>query len=259
MKDFKSNNEEIIYKHDRTVRVISHFKNGNTGFGTGFIVNEGRSIFTCWHVICGIDLKDLLSKPDFASLEKDHLNKDVADYFQKISSNIQVEMPNGTILNVKLANYDCYYDLATLSLPDNVTNSPYFEIETTETLDYSDEIIFCGYPDTLGYNSLNSPFTVNTGVVSSFPQVEIAGGKYENIQLSSICIGGNSGAPLFKKGSSIVSGIVNGYQWRGHNNLAVFENGVYKHSVAHKVPLNISFATSFTLLKDKVNIIGNIS
>jgi len=204
-------------------------------------------------------LKDLLSKPDFASFEKDHLNKEVADYFQKISSSIQVEMPGGTIFNVELANYDYYYDLAVLNLPDSITNSLYFEMETTKNLDYSDEIIFCGYPDTLGYNSLNFPFTVNTGVVSSFPQVEIAGGEYENIQLSSICIGGNSGAPLFKKGSNIVSGIVNGYQWKGHNNLAVFENGVYTHSVAHKVPLNISFATSFTLLKDKVKIIGNIS
>lgn len=254
MKDFKSNHPEIEYKHNRIVRVISHFKNGHLTTGTGFIVGQGRYVMTCWHVVSGTDLKALKENHSFQASNKSTDIEKVEEYFQDKSSHIEVKLPNDTKIAVNLVSYDHYYDVAVLEIVDDGLNLPYFEFETVDSLDYSDEIIYCGYPDTLGYNSEASPFTVNTGTVSSFPEIEVAGGKYQNIQLNSICLGGNSGAPLFKKGQKKVYGIINGFQWKGYDNLAIFENGTFTRSVSHKVPLNISFATSIKIIADKSTI-----
>jgi len=258
MLNFSSKNEDISYKHERTVRVISRFKNGNSSVGTGFLINENRNILTCWHVICGIDLKDLQNAPEFQQSTKTIESEKVDEYFKNKTSKIEVEPPNGKKMSAILKSYDYYYDLAVLRIPKSSGKLPFFELELNQNLDYSDEIIFCGYPESLGYSPLDSPFAVNTGMVSSFPKVDIAGGKYEKIQLTSICIGGNSGAPLFKRDSNKVYGIVNGYQWRGFDNMAIFENNVYSRVVSHKVPLNISFATGFNFLSKKSKIFQDL-
>lgn len=258
MIKFKSKNKNISYKHDRIVRIISHFKDGKSSVGTGFLINDNRNILTCWHVICGVDLKILQNTSEFQQSVKTSESKKMDEYFRNKTSRIEVELPNGKKLTAILKSYDYYYDLAILRIPKSSGKLPFFELEFNQSLDYSDEIIFCGYPESLGYDLLSSPFVVNTGAVSSFPEVDIAGGKYENIQLTSICIGGNSGAPLFKKDSNKVYGIVNGFQWRGFDNMAIFENAVYSRVVSHKVPLNISFATGFSLLKSKSSVFKNL-
>lgn len=254
MIKFRSKNTDISHKHDRIVRIISHFKNGEFSVGTGFLINDNRNVLTCWHVICGVDLKILQQTPEFQQSPKATEEEKVDEYFRNKTSSIEVELPSGKKISAILKSYDFYYDLAIIRIPKAIERLPFFKLELNQSLDYSDEIIFCGYPESLGYSLLDSPFVVNTGTVSSFPEVEIAGGKYENVQLTSICIGGNSGAPLFKKGSNKVYGIVNGFQWRGFDNVAIFENEVYSHVVSHKVPLNISFATGFSLLKDKSTV-----
>lgn len=258
MIKFKSHNKDISYKHDRVVRIISHFKNGESSVGTGFVVNGNRNILTCWHVVSGIDLKNLLTNPEFQQSVKSTEAEKVNEYFSNRTLRIEVELPNGKKIAAILKSYDYYYDLAIIRIPKTSGKLPFFELEFNQSFDYSDEIIFCGYPESLGYSLLDSPFVVNTGTVSSFPEVDIAGGKYENIQLTSICIGGNSGAPLFKKDSNKVYGIVNGFQWRGFDNMAIFENEAYSRVVSHKVPLNISFATGFSLLKSKSAIFKSL-
>jgi S1-C subfamily serine protease len=249
MINFTSKNEDIVYKHERIVRIISHFKNGDVGVGTGFLVNG--NILTCWHVICGTDLKVLRSNTDFSLSTKPTEAEKMNEYFNKITARIEVEFPNGTKVNTTLKEYDYYYDLAVLRIPKNCGKLSSFELETENSLDYSDEINYSGYPACLGYNLIDSPFAYSSGTISAFPNVEIAGGKYDMIQLSSICIGGNSGAPLFKKGINKVFGIVNGFEWRGFDNLAIFQNGNFSKTVNLHVPINISYATSFELLLKK--------
>lgn len=256
MIKFNSRNEDIIYKHTRIVRVISHYKNGNYSTGTGFLINENRNILTCWHVVFGEDLKILKKRPEFqqdtSSSESDKVNK----HFLDKTSKIEVELFDGRKVEVLLKSYDYYYDLAVLRIPKSVGRLPFFEIEQGK-LDYYDEILFCGFQESHGYDLLNTPFAVNTGIVSSFPETEVAGGKYENAQLNSINLGGNSGGPLFKKGSNKVCGIINGNYWRGRDDFAVFqENNLVPGSL--KVPLNIAYATGFNLLSEKSKIFQNL-
>ena len=252
MPKFNSKNKDISYKHTRIVRVISHYKNGSYSTGTGFLINENRNILTCWHVVFGEDLKILKGRPEFqkdtSTSEQDKVNK----YFLDKISKIEVELFDGRKVGVLLKFYDYYYDFAVLRIPKSVGKLPFFEIER-EKFDYSDEILFCGFQESHGYDSLNTPFAVNSGIVSSFPETEVTGGKYEYIQLNSINLGGNSGAPLFKKGSNKVYGIINGHYWRGRDDFAVFQhNNLVPGSL--KVPLNIAYATGFNFLSKESKI-----
>lgn len=254
MLNFSSKNKDVSYKHDRIVRVISHFKNGNYSVGTGFLINENRNILTCWHVICGMDLKDLRNTPTFLQSIKQTESEKVDDYFKNITAGIDVELPNGTKVSAILKSYDFYYDLAVLRIPKSTGKLPFFELELKDNLDYSDEITFSGYPSCLGYKILNSPFAVNFGNVSSFPDVEISGGKYNMIQMTSICIGGSSGAPLFKKNCNKVYGVVNGYEYRKWNDIAIFKNNSFFNTQNIQVPISISYGTGFDLLSKKSKI-----
>ena len=254
MSTFRSKNASIFYKQDRTVRVISRFMNGDYCTGTGFLINKNGNILTCWHVISGVDLKILKNMSKFqedkSTSEIDKVNK----YFLDKTSKIEIELSNGTKAGATLESYDYYYDIAVLKIDERAKKLPFFELELGESLDYSDETLFCGYPSCLGYDSLNSPFAVNTGTVSTFPEVEVAGGKYRNIQLNSICLGGNSGAPLFKKGSNKVCGIVNGLHWHGRDDFATYkEDGTLTKGSLH-VTINISYATSFYRLMKESKI-----
>ena len=255
MSTFNSKNEDIIYKHNRIVRVISHYKDGSFRTGTGFLVNGNRNILTCWHVIFGEDLQVLKKRPEFqkdTTPESDQINK----LFSDKTAKIEVELPGGKKAGALLKSYDYYYDFAVLRIPKSVGKLPFFEIDCGK-LDYYDKILFCGFQESHGYNTLNSPFAVNSGIVSSFPETEVAGGKYENIQLNSINLGGNSGAPLFKESSNKVFGIVNGHYWRGRDDLAVFQGGELVPG-SLKVPLNIAYATGFDLLSKKSKVFQNL-
>ena len=258
MIKFKSKNKDISYKHDRVVRIISHFKDGTYIVGTGFLVNDNRNILTCWHVICGVDLKDFLKSAEFQQSVKTTESEKVDEYFRNITSRIEVELPDGKKITAILKSYDYYYDLAVLIIPEGCGKLPFFELELNDVFDYLDEVNFTGYPRCLGYELLNSPFAANVGTISSFPEIDVTGGKYQMTQLTSICIGGNSGAPLFKKGCNKVYGIVNGYEWRGESNVAVFKDQSFSHTVDIKVPINISYATELNLLLSKSDVFKNL-
>lgn len=258
MGKFNSKNKDISFKRDRIVRIISHYKNGGYSTGTGFLVNENRNVLTCWHVICGIDLKILKSIPEFQQSTKNTESKKVDEYFKNKTSKIEVELPNGRKLRAILKSYDYYYDLAVLGIPKSGEKIPFFELELNKSLDYSDEILFCGYPNCPDYGLLESPFAVNTGIVSTFPDVEIAGGKYKGIQLNSICVGGNSGAPLFKKDSNKPCGIINGYRWQGRDDLAIYKKDGSLEQGGLRVPISISYATSFYRLMKESKILKQL-
>lgn len=234
MGQIQTADEDVGFKHKRIVRVVAYFNNDTFSTGTGFFINDSGKILTCWHVLFGTDLKVFRISEEFANNNNQSEAEKVDQYYKNKILKIEVEKPDGQVVAANLKGYDYFYDLAVLQIPAEPEKNLYFELEMQERLDYGNEINFCGYPECEGYNSLNSPFAINTGVVSTFPEVDIAGGKYKNIQLNAICIGGNSGAPLFKNGELKVYGIVNGYQWKGKD----------------RVPINISFATGFDLLKD---------
>jgi len=74
------------------------------------------------------------------------------------------------------------------------------------------------------------------------------------VQLTGICIGGNSGAPIIKKQGSKVIGILNGYEWRGYDDIAIFKDGSFSKTKNLQVPINISYATEFSFLSKKSRI-----
>lgn len=251
MNSFNSKKKDVVYKHKRIVRVICHFINKGRTVGTGFLINKGKNILTCWHVVCGTDLKDVLKSELFSKLPKQPKAEKIDTYYRKLAREIEVELYDGTKIAAELDSYDYFYDLAILKVVSTKGNLPHFEIETKNTLDYTDEICFPGYPASLGYDFSASPFSVNFGTVSSFPVTEISGGKFRMVQLTGICIGGNSGAPIFKKQSNKVIAILNGYEWRGLDNIAVFKNGSFSETRNLHIPINISYATEFNFLSKK--------
>lgn len=258
MNNFNSKKKNIVYKNKRVVRVVCHFTNNGRTTGTGFLVNKGKNILTCWHVVCGTDLKRVLKSELYSVLPKQPEAKMIDAYYHQLAGKIEAELFDGTKISVKLDSYDYFYDLAVLKVISTKRHLPYFEIETKDTLDYADEISFPGYPANLWYNFGSSPFSVNSGSVSSFPVVEISGGKYRMVQLTGICIGGNSGAPVIKKQSDKAIGILNGYEWRGFDNIAIFKDGSFSKTENLQVPVNISYATEFNFLSKKSRIFKNL-
>jgi S1-C subfamily serine protease len=257
MIGFVSTNKEVIYKHERTVRIAVYFQDGSFSTGTGFFVNESGRILTCWHVMVGMDLKVFRQTDEVLKTTENTEAEKVDAFYKNKIAKIEVEKPDGNKVPATLETYDYFYDLAVLEIKSESEKYPYFELEPEVAPDYGDEVNFCGYPEATGYASLDSLFAVNGGMISAFPEVDIAGGKYKNIQLNSICIGGNSGAPLFKNGSIKVLGIINGYQWGGRDDLATVNSGNIM-TVSMRVPLNISFATGFDLLKEKSEVFNNL-
>lgn len=254
MNRIDSTNKHIVSKYKKIVRVIVTYNNGAKSVGTGFIVNEGSNILTCWHVISGNNFVELKTKPEFIQIPGSNDYDKVDKYMDDVISRIEIELADGVKFPVKLTSSDYYYDIAVLGVSKRKEKLPHFELAHNILPDYLDEVQFWGYPESLGYSLFDSPFAVNTGSVSAFPNVEIAGGKYRNIQLNSICIGGNSGAPLFRKGDDEPFGIINGYYWKGRDNFALYKNDGSLEKGSLRIPLNISYATSFNLLLDKSEI-----
>jgi len=129
------------------------------------LVNKGRNIITCWHVVCGTDLKKVLKSKLYLTLPKQSEAKKIDAYYHKLAVKIEAELFDGTKIPVELDSYDYFYDLAILKLVSKKRRLPFFEIETKDNLDYADEIFFPGYPSNLWYDFTSSPFSVNSGSV----------------------------------------------------------------------------------------------
>lgn len=258
MVRFKTSKRDVSYKQKRVVRVIIYFNNGSITTGTGFFVRGDGTLLTCCHIVAGGDLKNIKMQQDFQNIRNLSGHGKYAKYIKNKVSKILIELPNGKKLKANLKGFDHYYDLAVLKIVKTTTGFNHFVLEHTNSLDFSDEIIFCGFPECLGYSNMSSPFAVNTGIVSTFPEVEIAGKKYENIQLNTISLWGNSGAPLLKAGDDKVWGIVNGLYWHSRDNFAFYDPNGNLSKGGFRVPLSISYATSFNLLKNKSKLFRNL-
>jgi len=135
-----------------------------------------------------------------------------------------------------LEKFDEKYDIVLLKL--NSQKSPkkikYCKLDFKTTLKQGDSMFFGGFPTCFCYGVTETPFAINTGMISSFPETIVGGERYEHIQINSINLGGNSGAPLFRKNRSSVVGIINGNMNWGRDDLVSQDNSG-RQSVCSKI------------------------
>ena len=244
----------VNYKLKRIVRVVCTYHVGDS-CGTGFFIKNTGELLTCSHVIFGMSLEQVRNHADFKSITGNDEHQRLQQFYNKKIKTLQVELSNGQIVNTDLIKFDEKFDIALLKTQSK-SKVNFFELDTKSDLKYDNNLFFCGYQYSVGYNPSKYPLAVNTATVSSFPEVIIGGEKYEHVQINSINLGGNSGAPIFKVGSNKVIGIVNGNMNWGADNLAYINNinnQIYKNSL--RVPLSIAYITPLKLLKSKTSII----
>lgn len=252
--------ENLNYKRERLVRIIVTHKNGSIGTGTGFIVKSNGLILTCCHVLLGADLKIILASQNYLNSEGVSVKDKLKFYIENFVDNISVEMLDGSRKLTSLIEFDENYDTALLKMIDLV-DVPFFELNLSYIAEYEDPIFFCGFPLASGYTRPEEyPFAVNKGYISTFPVTTVAGGRYEHLQINTINLGGNSGAPLFLKDSNLVIGIINGNMNWGNDNLASVTsfNPLEVVSVPLRVPLSIAYATSLKIVNERTSLFEDI-
>ncbi len=245
---------DILYKKTRIVRVICKYKVGDS-FGTGFFLKNGK-LLTCFHVIFGQELSNIRNNPEFQVISGNDEHANLEKFYKSKISILEVEFSSGEKVEAELIKFDEKFDIAVLKLK-NERKVDFFEVDTEGVLDYDDDIFFCGYQSAPGYTPDKYPFAVNAGQVSSFPDIIVGGEKYTHIQINSINLGGNSGAPLFHKNRNKVVGIVNGnMNWGADNNAFVGPQGNIIKDV-FRTPLSIAYVTSMKLLKEESTVFNS--
>ena len=275
MQPDKKIRNDVPYKRERLVRIIVQFRNGATSAGTGFFIGSQGETLTCFHVISGTELRNLRAM-NLKNLGTENI--DMKNFLTQSIINIQIELSDGTRKMAELIKFSEALDVAMLKIvktnPEEKIEMPFFEIDSTYMLEYDESTFFCGFQLTGGYtNPTQYPFSINRAVASAFPEVQVAGERYQHIQLNSINLGGNSGAPLFVEGSNTVIGIINGNMNWGGNNLVVVNNNQNinsNNSVEGAgappvpptlsqgsliVPLCIAYATPIKLIKEKTELL----
>lgn len=256
-----TNNPEISYVRERIVRVHSHLGNRTSG-GTGFFISDKGLIITCWHVLVGNLLREIREKSEFQEIEAGTEAEKIKSYTEKAVQKVEVVLSDGSKKKVIIKGYDYKYDLAILKTMKSSGKKPFFELDLQTRLDYLDDTVFCGFPESPGYKMQAAPFALNTGVVAAFPELSVGGEHYTHIQLNGINLGGNSGAPLLRRGENKVYGIINGNFIKYIKNLAVFKDennidaGITKGSFV--VPLGITYSTPLVLLNRKSEIFKKV-
>jgi len=249
----KDNN--ITYKRQRIVRVMCKYKVGD-GFGTGFFIENSGKLLTCFHVIFGKLLREIRKDSNFINIGGSNEHDKLLEFYKNKISTVQVELFNGENISAELLDFDEKFDIALLKINQD-KNISFFKLNTNYDLNYDDKVFFCGYQYAPDYEAKDYPFTVNNGMVSAFPEIIVGGEKYQHIQLNSINLGGNSGAPVFREGSNKVIAIINGNMMWGRGDIAVFDPQDKIIKSSSKTPLGIAYSTSLKLLAEKTSIFSN--
>lgn len=246
----------INFKRNRIVRVIVTFNNTDIRYGTGFFVLSNGLILTCGHVVLGKDFKEVQQDQEFINAQGINNVEKAMNYHTALTNNIKIELENGTLIEAALLKINPDYDAALLRVGGESFVHPYFRIETIAEPYLGEEISFYGFPAVLGHTYQNSPFVVNTSIISTFPTTTIGGGNYKHMQINATTIGGISGAPIFKGNNNTVVGIINGnFHWAFNNIISRNQNGDSVWST--KVPLGIGYATSMKVINENTNIFSN--
>lgn len=252
----KKINNRINYKRKRIVRVVVRYKNGNFSSGTGFFVSNEGLLLTCFHVVFGNMLKNIRDQKLLSSYDGENEHVKLQNYFDSIIQTIEIEFFDGSKKDAKLLKFSEIYDVASVKVEGN-PKTYFLKMDTNSIPEYDKAVFFCGYQYSVGYQHDNFPFATNRGVISSFPETVIGGDKYKHIQLNSINLGGNSGAPVFCESKNDVVAIVNGNMNWGSDNLAFLQKNQGTDKIlggSFRVPLSIAYVTPLKIIKEMTEI-----
>lgn len=218
----------------------------NFSFGSGFVINR-NIIVSCAHLL---SLKDnfkedanLFRKINKKGPETEELKKFITKYIKKIEFQKHEE---SIFSEMKLKNFDIDYDCAIFEFVDVNKKVTGLEIDPYRQLKEGEEVAFAGFPTVVPqYKLIETPFTVNEGIISSFPEVTVGGlKKYKFIQVNAVNLGGNSGAPLFMKKSGKVIGIIAGNQNIGFDVFQI-KNGQLNSKIEGQKVLVTAFGVAY--------------
>jgi S1-C subfamily serine protease len=220
-------------------RVLVYSSQGLIGAGSGFFINE-KQLLTCFHVVFGADLRNIRNDTQYQSASGPTQHAKLETFFHNKIVRIEVECPDGSRLTAVMNDFNETYDVALLDV--NVTNHQInpCRLDTTSDLEVGDYLAFGGFAFCPGYVVDKYPFTFHEGMLSAFVSIIVGGDSYEHLQINSVNLGGNSGAPLFRINGARVIGIMNGNVIWGNE----------------KVPLSIAFATSLKFLREKTTLLS---
>ena len=244
------------YKRARVYRVISHGAYGYFGLGSGFFIST-REFLTCFHVVFGSELRRIRTDPQFTSVAGADEHSRLQKFYEKKVTRIEIRSQHDLAFTATLKQFDERHDIALLEVEDAAHRVNVCRLDFTPRLDYGDYVSFGGFPTHFDYPLEKAPFAFHEGVLSAFVSTAIGGDKYEHLQINSISLGGNSGAPLFTKNSSKVIGILNGNMNWGRDDLTSVtgkDAALVYNQVSLRVPLSIAYATTLKLLKKNTGI-----
>jgi len=218
----------------------------NFSFGSGFITNSNL-IISCAHLLSlktnfkeDINLYKKLNKKEPTV---DDLKDFIKNYIRKIEFQRYGET---TFSEAKLSNFDIEHDCSTFEFVSAGNKKTELKIYSGEELKEGEEVAFAGFPTVVPqYKLIETPFTVNEGIISSFPEIIVGGlKKYKFIQVNAVNLGGNSGAPLFLKKSGEIIGIIAGNQNIGFDIFQI-KNGQLDNKIDGQKVLVTAFGVAY--------------
>jgi S1-C subfamily serine protease len=242
------------YREDRVYRVIITLRNGNHTVGSGFFIKKNKFL-TCFHVAFTKELKNLRTDLNFTGITGSDEHLRLKAFYDNQVATVEVELFDGTKLLANLANFNEKYDVALFTVELGNKKIKICKLAWRPKLDRGDYIFFNGFPVHHSYAIDKAPLAAQDGMISSFVETIIGGEKYNHLQINSINLGGNSGAPLFKKWGIKVIGIVNGNMNYGNDHVMTknpANNQIIVQSL--RTPLNIAYATSIETLKQNTDL-----
>jgi S1-C subfamily serine protease len=241
-------------RKNKVYRVVTHFPSGNYDTGSGFFIDVDKFL-TCFHVAFGDELRVIKNRVNFQNYSGTNDHEKLKNYFNDRISKIEIVLPDKSKLLAKLNRFDERYDVAVLDVNPAGKKVEICTLDTQTKLKHGDYVYFGGFPAHHDYLAGTSPFAAHEGMVSSFVETMIGGNKYQHIQINSINLGGNSGAPLFKRNGEKVIGIINGNMNWGNDNVMFGDAETNKASIASlRIPLSIAYATSLKFIKENTDI-----
>jgi S1-C subfamily serine protease len=261
------------YLKEHVCRVIVTYQTLNAGVnpisqmgvGTGFFISE-EYFLTCFHVVFATELRTISQVPAFQALNGNNVHSKLNTLYNTCVQRVQIETPVGKRLLATLSDFNEEFDIVLLRIEKDDSNKDFVcKIDDKLQLAIGERIAFGGFPLHHDYQVDNTPFSLHEGIIASLINTTIGGGRYDHYQINSINLGGNSGAPLFKKGSKKVIGIINGNMNFGNDNF-IFRNLQQQQQGQNipiivgpfRVPLSIAYATPLSLIKQNTTLLNNL-
>ena len=248
------------YKKVRTYRVIVPYVNGNYGIGSGFFITK-ELFLTCFHVAFGKELKSLVNDPEYvSSLGQDQKTK-LQSYFKSHIKGIEIEISDASRETLTLKDFNENYDIVLLQTTKKIMDVNICDLDFDKQFRYGNTLNFFGFPIHHAYQLDQVPIAYQEGFFSAYVKDEIGGGRYEHVQMNSINLGGNSGAPVFSKNSKKVVGIINGnMNWGNDYIVSMPPNNQNQLRVdPFRVPLSIAYFTSVKTIKENTTLFDSLN